>query len=179
MDNTSDILKLLPEYLKVFAIIVAGIWAYRKFIYQREKEPAADIDIDVRFVGIQDHKWIIEVTSFVGNKSLVRLSYKNFQVTIRYLMLGDTIKDGSESINYQLNCSKTIDERIEGQKRLFANVDYINPKQEFKHRYVTFVPIETSFIWVQCKFIFGKNETRMNSQKIFHVPVNDEKQLTK
>ena len=78
MDNSINIFELIPEYLKAFSIIIAGIWVYWKFIYQREKEPAADIDIDVRFVGIQNENWIVEVTSFMSNKSLVRLTYTDF-----------------------------------------------------------------------------------------------------
>ena len=177
MDSTSDIFKLIPEYLKAVALIIAGIWAYWKFIYQRENEPAANIDIDVRFIGTQHDQWIIEVTSFVENKSLVKHSYKDFQVTIRYLLPEDKIEDSSdERVKWQLNCYRTIDERINKEKRFFDNVDYINPKQEFKHRYVTFIPVKATFIWIQCKFDFekkkisGKVKKKMSSQKIFHVP---------
>jgi hypothetical protein len=65
MADTSEIIKLLPSYIESFAIIAAGGWAYWKFIYQRQKEPATDIDIDLRFIGIQDSKWILEVTSIL------------------------------------------------------------------------------------------------------------------
>lgn len=200
MNNTIEILKLIADYIQAIAIIFAGIWAYWKFIYQREKEPAADIDIDVRFVGVQDDKWIIELTSCVENKSFVRLSYKKFQVIIRYLTHEDKIVDSLvekkdatdqekkdakeegnafvEKINFQLNCPRNIDERISENKRYFANVDYINPKQKFKHRYVTFISTDASFIWVQCKFKFLNtgNEIKMNSQKIFKVPAKEEEQ---
>ena len=172
MDNSNEILKIVPAYLQVIAIFVAGIWAYWKFIYQREKEPAADIDIDIRFVSIQNDKWIIEVTACLENKGLVRLTHNSFQVSIRYLVSGDKIEDGNKKINYQLNCAKTIDERINGEKRLFSNVKYINPRQEFKYRYITFIDKESSFIWVQCKFEFTNAEKskKMNSQRIFKVP---------
>lgn len=99
MNDPDEIVKLIPAYLQAIAILVAGTWAYWKFIYQREKEPAADIDIDVSFVGSQKHKWIIEVTVCVENKGLVRLSHKDFQVTIRYLSLEDPIKDRRFSLS--------------------------------------------------------------------------------
>src|SRR5688572_25823048 len=123
--DTSDILKLLPEYLKVVALIIGGLWVYWKFIRQRENEPAADIDIDVKFVGIQNNQWIIEVTSFVENKSLVKHKYTHFQVTVRYLLPDDKIEDSNkDNVNFQLHCPRTIDDRINGKKRLFHNVEY-------------------------------------------------------
>ena len=154
--------EILPEYIKASAIVVGAGWAYWKFIYQRQKEPATDIDIDVRFVGLQEEKWVIEVTCLLENKSLVRHTYRDFQVAIRYLEHTDEITDGPSRIQYQLEAPKTIDDRIDKTKRFFAGVDlskdnqnYINPRQQFRHRYVTWIPSGASFVWVQCKFDFS------------------------
>jgi hypothetical protein len=169
-----SIVSLLPSYIQAVALIVAGGWAYRKFIYQRANEPATDIDIDLRFVGIQDDKWIIEITSILKNQSLVQHEYKDFQVTVRYLLPEDIVEDGDVDILFQLKCPRTIDKRIDGKKRLFGNVDYINPRQEFKHRYITYVPRNTTFVWVQCKFLFIlRKKVKMNSQRIFRVPASE------
>lgn len=174
MSDTS-IISLLPSYIQSIAVIAAGGWAYRKFIYQRENEPATDIDIDLKFVGIQDNKWIIEITSFLRNQSLVRHEYKDFQVSVRYLLPEDKVEDGDEGILYQLNFPRSIDERISGKKRFFGNVEYINPKQEFNHRYITSIPINATFVWIQCKFLFIlRKEVKMNSQRIFRVPASEE-----
>ena len=58
----NETIKTIAAVLQVLALIVAGGWAYWKFIHQRMNEPAADIDIDLKFVGKQDGKWIIEIT---------------------------------------------------------------------------------------------------------------------
>lgn len=181
--------EILPEYIQALAIIVGAGWAYWKFIYQRQREPATDIDIDVRFVGVQKKKWVIEVTCVLENKSLVRHTYRDFQVTVRFLESTDGITDGPLGIEYQLDAPKTIDKRIK-DKRFFAGVDisnsrkdadaqkrltqnYINPRQQFHHRYITWIPDSASFVWVQCKFNFSlgrHREQKMNSQRIFRVP---------
>ena len=83
MMSAGDIIKVLPQYVQALAVVTAGGWAYWKFIYQRQKDPASDIDLDLRFVGIQDQKWIIEVTAVLENKSLVQHRYENF--TLRNL----------------------------------------------------------------------------------------------
>ena len=100
-------------------------------------------------------------------------NYEDFQVDIRYLEENDKVKDGDEGIFYQLNCKKSINNRIDGTKRRFDNVHYINPNQVFKHRYITFVPDSATFVWIQCRFFFGRNRQKMNSQKIFSVPHNE------
>ncbi|MGH9931589.1 MAG: hypothetical protein ACREA9_20470 [Pyrinomonadaceae bacterium] len=174
-------LELLPEYVKAFALIVGAAWAYWKFIYQRQREPATDIDVDLKFVGVQKEKWIIEVTCFLENKSLVRHTYRDFQVKIRYLEHTDEITDGSKEIYYQLQAEKKIDARIEKAKRFFAGVDdsktnqnYINPRQQFRHRYITWIPRSATFVWVKCEFDFGVGRRgkpqKMNTQRIFRVP---------
>jgi hypothetical protein len=185
-----NILEKLPDYIQAFAILIGGGWVYWKFIYQRQKEPATDIDIDVRFVGTQNEKWIIEVTCSLENKSLVRHTYRDFQLTVRYLLAGDEVEDGPKELQYQLKFPRTIDIRlnegnVEGKKkRYFAGVDvsqknqnYINPKQSFRHRYITWVPADATFVWIQCKFCFdsGRNKLqKVNSQKIYRVPARSE-----
>src|SRR6266581_8933712 len=82
VNNAMKWVEILPEYIKAFALVVGAGWAYWKFIYQRQREPATDIDIDVRFVGMQKEKWVIEVTCVLENKSLVRHTYRDFQVTV-------------------------------------------------------------------------------------------------
>lgn len=167
-----EVLKVVPAYLQAFSVIVAGGWAYRKFIYQRQQEPATDIDVDVRFVGIQAGQWIIEVTSTLENKSLVRNTYRDFYVGVRYLLPDDPIEDGAGKINYQLHCPNSINDRISKDLRRFGNAEYINPKQAFRHRYITFVPAEATFVWVHCKFTFNikRRELITDAQKIFLVP---------
>ena len=64
----------------------------------------------------------------------------------------DKIKDGEEKLLYQLRFPRNIDERIDGKKRYFANVDYLNTKQEFKHRYITSVPAEATYYGFNVNF---------------------------
>jgi hypothetical protein len=186
-DEMNTFLELLPQYIQALAIVAAGLWAYWQFIYQRKKEPATDIDVDLRFVGQQDKAWIIEVTCVLVNKSLVRHTYRNFRVTVRYLTAADKIVDGSKDIEHQLRVPMTIDKRLDSRedrktRRFFAGVadaeeneNYINPGQQFHQRYVTWVPDDATFVWVQCKFSYDVGRAtpqKTNTQKIFRVPTS-------
>ena len=178
MSETS-IVSVLPAYIQSVGLIVGGWWAYRKFIRRREDEPATDIDVEVKFIGKQDAKWIIEITSFLKNQSLVRVEYEKFEVRIRYLMMGDKVEDGGEKIKYQLNFPRTIDERISGGKRFFENADYLNPKQEFRHRYITAIPVDATFVWAQCKLDLKlrPKPVKINAQRIFRVPESEPRDI--
>jgi hypothetical protein len=182
----SDVAAVLPDYLGVALLAIGGLWAYRKFLHQRQGEPATDIDVDLEFLGIQADAHIVQVTANLENRSLVRHRYKDFTVTIRYLIAKDGVVDGDARINYQLHCPETIDSRIGGQVRHFANANYINPRQRFHHRYVTYLPAEATFAWVQCEFTFDITGVSswwarkrhpgplvMNSQRIRRVPSCD------
>ncbi len=183
-------LQLLPSYVQAAALVVGGLWVYWLFVYQRKREPATNIDVDLRFVGLQKGAWIIEVTCELANKSLVRHTYTNFQVTVRYLTAEDDVADGPPEIQHQLLARKTIDDRLQPAaigdekrrkaSRFFAgvadrskNMNYINPGQQFHQRYVTWVPGDATFVWVQCKFTYDIERgqpQRTNTQKVFAVP---------
>jgi hypothetical protein len=94
-----------------------------------------------------------------------------FQVTTEDLLPDDEVEDGGPKLNYQLSVLRTIDARIGGEKRYFANVEYINPKQVFQQRYITYIPGDATFLWIQTKFFFQlKGKEKVNSQRIFRVP---------
>jgi hypothetical protein len=168
--DIKTIASVLEAFVKITAIIVGSMWAYWKFVIQREHEPATDLDIDVQFVGEQDDKRIVEITVLLENKSQVRVKYKDFQVVARYLLDGDKVEEGDSRIRYQLNFPRTIDQRLGGGKRFFSNVEYMNPKQVFRHRHITYIPADSTFLWVQTKFKSVFKEAKVDSQRIFKVP---------
>ncbi len=169
--NWKDLASTIESFAKIAAIIIGAAWAYWKFFIQRTGEPATDIDIDVKFVGRQHGNWIVEITVFLENRSQVRLNYRDFWITARYVLPDDPIADGKKEINYQLDCRRTINERINGEKRSFSNVAYMNPKQQFRQRYITYIPGDATFLWLQARFLFKMKEWEVvNSQRIFRVP---------
>jgi hypothetical protein len=113
------------------------------------------------------------------NKGGVRQWYRNFRIVVRYALPGDDVVDGPKKVNHQLLCTRTIDERIDGETRYFANSSYIDPHLCFQHRYVTFVPINAVFVWLQARMEFPRHDLWRpwkktyqikNSQRIFKVP---------
>ena len=175
LPNMNQILSITP----LVVAIVSAMWVYWHFLIRREGEPGAEIEINVDFVGQQESKWLIEVSAILTNRSFVRHDYQDFQLKIRYLLPTDEVTDGSEKINFQLNFPRIIDERLSERCRYFANVAYIDPRLSFRHSYITFIPAEATFIWVQCKLLFPtkrhwllwkKKMEMKNTQRLFKVP---------
>jgi len=175
-------MEALKTAAAVFAAMVSAGWVLWLFLLRREAEPGAELDLDVEFLGKQDGKWLIEVVARITNRGGVRHWYKQFRVTVRYLLPEDQLIDGGEKLGYQLFCERNIDSRISGHPRYFSNASYIDPHLAFRHSYVTFVPAEATFVWVQLKLLFprrdgwapwSKVEELKNSQRLFKVP--DEK----
>lgn len=162
--------------------IVSAVWVYWHFLMKREGEPGAEIEVNVDFVGRQNDKWLIEVSAILINRSFVRHRYRDFQLQVRYLLSGDEVTEGGEKINFQLNFPRTINERIGGKCRYFANAAYIDPKLSFRHSYITYIPAETTFVWVQCRLLFPTKGHRLgwkkhlavkNTQKLLRVPAEE------
>ena len=141
----------------VLIAAVSAMWIIWLFLIKLQGEPGGELQIDVDFVGQQNNNWLIEVSTILTNRSLVRYRYGAFRLNVRYLLPTDTIKDGSERANYQLFCPRTIDnqdKRVSNGVRHFDNVEYIDPGLSFRHSYITFVPAEATFVWVQCELLF-------------------------
>jgi hypothetical protein len=168
--------ELIPEYVQAAAIAVAGFWAYWRFFHQRSGQPATDIDLELRFLGTQGSNLVIEVAAILENKSLVRHSYDNFRLRVRYLTPHDEIKDSEDPrILHQLDFPHSIDDRFgppspDRPVRLFGTVDYINPRQRFQHRYPTYVPAEVTFVWVHCRFDFRQSLSRRLKDRVTRRP---------
>ena len=155
--------------------IAAGWW----FLYRRELEPSSELSLNLIFAGRQAGHLIVEVEAILSNKSSVRQSYRNFELSVRYLTSSDRICDGEETFAHQVVFPHSIDERIGKRKRYFANSVYINPKTTFRHSYITFIPNNASFVRLHCEMLFRTRddwhrfrsaEHVKNQQRLFAVP---------
>lgn len=71
------------------ALLGGGVWAYWRFVLNRESAQKVDLDIDVSFVRKQGGNWIIEGVALVKNPGNVRLDFSEFTYEIHYAMFSD------------------------------------------------------------------------------------------
>lgn len=158
--------EIVPGYVTAVAVLVGGVWTYIRFFHERSDEPATDIDVNARFVGVQDGQCLVEVEATLVNRSLVRHYYHDFRMNMRYLTPDDRIVDGGDRLAYQVHFPHSIDKRV-GDVRYFPNAKYINPRQTFHQRYETFVPAEATFIRVHCGFTFDETTLVLRVRRFF------------
>ena len=61
LDDWKNVFSIVQSGATVVALAVGGLWAYTKFVYRREREPRAEFDVDLSFVGVQDNRRLVEV----------------------------------------------------------------------------------------------------------------------
>jgi hypothetical protein len=139
------------------ASLVASVTTWW-FLYRRVLEPSSELELGASLVGRQADQLLLEVTALLTNKSSVRQRYRDFQVSVRYLLPTNEIADGPENLGYQLHVPNSIDQRI-GKKRFVGYAEYIDAGITFRHSYITFVPADATYLWVHAKLEF---RTRMH-----------------
>jgi hypothetical protein len=143
------------------ALVVGGAWAYTKFRYRREKDPRAECDVELNFVGLQDGRVLVEVSAYVENKGSVRHPVQDFTITLRYLLDSDPVVDGSEQVKFQPNFPHAI-------KRELWKETYIDPGLRYRNSYIAALPADATFVLVFGRFYYG-NE-KFTVQRLFKVP---------
>jgi hypothetical protein len=82
------------------ALVGGGIWAYWRFVLNRESAHKVDLDVDVTFVLKQGDNWVIEGVALVKNPGSVRLDFKEFTYELHHALSSDefskqTTKEGA------------------------------------------------------------------------------------
>jgi hypothetical protein len=180
MDITDKYLvETIESIFKSIAIVVGAIWLYFRFIRTRENHPKIQFDIDLRFLGRQDGKLLIEIIGTIVNKGLVRHWVRDFICDVLTLDKMDKVETGDKSINYQVkffnrNPIKPRDNNVNNKSNRIVWIpenwyeSFIDPGIEQKYTYLTSVGEETSFISIYSRFI-TKNADFQTSQKTYSI----------
>jgi hypothetical protein len=79
----------IQSIITSLALVGGGVWAYWRFVLNRESVQKVDLDIDLTFVRKQKGNWIIEGVALVKNPGNVRLDFREFTYEIHYALLSD------------------------------------------------------------------------------------------
>jgi|1186.fasta_scaffold37611_2 hypothetical protein len=164
-----DILPAVVEVVKIGGVLVAGGWAYRQYVLRREREPRAEHDVQIDFVGQQGSDWLVEVSAHIENKGVVRFSLRDMRIKLFYLTREDEPAEGSEAIRRQLYFPHSTDGG--GGPRYMEKSTYVNPKLRYRYSYVTSIPAKATFVLIHCKFHFWN--TFSTAQRLVRVPIAD------
>ncbi len=92
LSQLSFLLGSIESLATVIALIVGGLWAYRRFVRQREDYPHIDFTVDLKFVAVHGDSWIVEIIACLENKGCVQHQISDFDFDLRYLEHSDELQ---------------------------------------------------------------------------------------
>jgi hypothetical protein len=169
--SADPILEDLESGAKTIAIIVAGSWAYWKFVLQREAYPKIEFQLDARPLGRQGGRLVLELLATMKNVGAVRHRAPQFSLNLRYVTSSDPIASGDSKINFQTRFPHSTNKELGLEKRAFVPWrPFVEPGVTQIFTYVADVPDGTTFVLVQSEFCYDDEwRTTHSAQKVVFV----------
>lgn len=155
-DQFKTIVEIIASIATTIAIIAAGIWAYFRFVRQRENSALIDFSVDVNFILKKDGWWIIELIAYVENKGRVQHRIKEF-----------TFELASLDINHSVDLAPEFGNQVyfpnEIAKGSFlpssCTYFFVEPGLKNKYSYVSRVQAEAELLMMHSffKYLDGKH----------------------
>jgi hypothetical protein len=163
--TTAETAKTLVE---TFAIVVGGIWAYRRFIRRREDYPLINFAVDIKFVVRQDSSWIVELEATIENKGVVQQRIQEFGFDLRCLREGESISDGDEKINHQINFGTKL--KTGSWLPPAWNWTFIEPGVRQVYTHIASVPAGISCVLLHGRFLYETKGDFHTAERVVAVP---------
>jgi hypothetical protein len=161
--NLSELVRNLAQAAQAgvtaLALVVGGIWAYRKFGLRQERYPHIETSADINFIGKhnnfngkhEDH-WIIELIAWIENKGTAQHKMSDFYFDVYHLLPNDLL---AKEENYGGQASFphfTIKGSFLPNRSAFFFVD---PGIKAKYSYITAVPAKASMVIFHWSFRYA------------------------
>lgn len=151
---------------KTLAIVVGGIWAWRRFVRQREDFPFVQFEVGIEFVGRQGENWIVELRAKLTNQGRVRHEISRFDLDLRALFPSDVVSlDGP---NAQANFRTKLFEASWLPKPWHTT--FVDPGISTHYSFVGLVPTDATFILLHGRFDYASGGSFHTAEAIRQVP---------
>ena len=174
MSQVAELATVLQSFTTIVAFLVGGWWTYWRFIKQREDCPKIEFDVAIKFVGTQHERHLIEVSTIVENKGLVRHRLSEFKLNIRYLLAEDQLINGGKPVNYQTYFGRSInDDEALKDRPVVPWKPFVDPGVTQTFVYITSIPIDATYVllWSAFRYSNSRDSKRHLAQRVFKVPI--------
>jgi len=144
---TSVILSVITS----LSFIIAGIWAYRRFIIQQERYPNLNFTADINVIGKQNNEWLVEVLAFVENTGKAQHKIREFWFNLDLIYKMDPLTL-SPKWGEQVEFTEFIERSFLPEHIRFFFVD---PGTTAKYSYIAKIPDNASFALLHCHFKYS------------------------
>jgi hypothetical protein len=170
----ATVLGSIPQIVETGAILAGGWWTYNRFVRNRLDHAHVDFDVGLNFVSRQDNSLLVEVEALLENKGLVRQQLYHFEFALRYLLPGDRLTKGEESIR-----EMTMIPHVAAKAFFFPKdweYAFMEPGTKQRFSYVTHLPDQARAALVWSRFYYCKSRDTGNfhtAARLFRVPDPD------
>ncbi|GEM_PF-1955595 len=132
--SISDLVELIKNIVYIFAIIVGAIWTYVLFYKNREKDPKANISLNIEHLEVNENQNLIRTNIIIENIGKVLIPVVSMDVRLMQILpQNDKTKKAIDKFYSQANISRQeIDwPELQGEQRhLNAEVCEIEPGEK-------------------------------------------------
>ena len=159
--NLADSISSIATTSTVF---IGGVWAYLRFVRNREAHPKIEFSVDVEFVQRQDGYWIVEAVALVDNKGLVRHNILKFNFSIRYLKAGDPVEPDTKFLVAMPHSVAKGTWLPDGWGDSF-----VEPGVKTRYSAIARIPVEATTVLIHGKFFYPDKDWH-TADKLLAVP---------
>jgi hypothetical protein len=133
------------------ALIIGGVWAFRKYIVQGENLAHIESSAEIEFIGYQDESWVVELRAVLTNKGKVEHRISKFGFDLNGLAQTDGVAT-SEQWGGQVNFPRLLAEGSFLPERFKFFV--VGPGVTARYSYLARVPKDVTMIMLHCRFAY-------------------------
>lgn len=164
MEALNPILDILLSLFTLLAGLIAGLWAYTKYIIERGLVPAAELELDCTVIGEKESKRIIEVAIHLFNKGSSTLVAKNIQLMLKSICKEDALELYKDKKKFgRLRFQHSLSENLTGQKnnyhaafRLVPHDTFVQPGVDQEYPFVTTIDSDVEFLFAHAEFEYAQ-----------------------
>jgi hypothetical protein len=166
--DCKDIAAIFQSTITPVALIVGGIWAYRRYVIEAKNLAHIETSADIIFVGQQGDFWIVELLAILNNRGNVQHKIEKFAFDLNAIFSDDPI-EVSEKWGGQLNFPHEIARGsfLPESFRYF----FVGPSVTAKYSYVARVPKSATHLILHCRFDYvDRPRSSHTMEKTVRVP---------
>ncbi|MGT2502837.1 hypothetical protein ACVOMS_22635 [Bradyrhizobium guangxiense] len=138
--------KLLLEWLKFVAIVIAAIWAYYRFFRERTFAPNLHARLGMLLHGTQSDHFIVELQVRMENNGKVLIDLSTISAEVRGLRRDQKIPEHQDKFTLELP-----DVLYSAPSIVSLNTVFVEPEGRSMRRIFASIPTEYRFIFVQSR----------------------------
>jgi hypothetical protein len=169
LSQFKDLASIIQSIGAPLALIVGGLWAYRRYVVEESRFPHIETSAEINFIGLHGDYWLVELRAILYNKGRVQHKIEKFGFDLNALFLGDDIELSSE-------WGGQVDFPHELAKGSFLPESFsyfvIGPSVTAKYSFVTRVPVKATNVILHCWFDYSDGRGYSHTMEaVARVPV--------